>query len=106
MRLSPLSKSGCLALAILLAASCNTAPQHAKPRIALVMKSLANEFFKTMQDGATAHREAHAAEYELIANGIKDELDVARQVEIVEQMIATQGKGIVIGPADSQALLY
>jgi ribose transport system substrate-binding protein len=33
------------------------------------MKSLANEFFKTMQDGATAHQQAHAAEYDLIANG-------------------------------------
>jgi ribose transport system substrate-binding protein len=69
------------------------------------MKSLANEFFKTMQDGATAHRQAHEAEYELIANGIKDELDVARQVEIVEQMIAQQVQAIVIAPADSKALV-
>jgi ribose transport system substrate-binding protein len=105
MKLSSLLKPGCLALAILLLASCNTAPQSAKPRIALVMKSLANEFFKTMQDGATAHQQAHAAEYELIANGIKDELDVARQVEIVEQMIARQVQAIVIAPADSKALV-
>src|SRR6266542_345455 len=106
MKLSPLFKPGCLALvAILLQASCNTAPQPAKPRIALVMKSLANEFFKTMQDGATAHRQAHAPEYELIANGIKDELDVARQVEIVEQMIAQQVQAIVIAPADYKALV-
>jgi len=105
MKLSPLLKPGRLALAILLLASCNTAPQPAKPRIALVMKSLANEFFKTMQDGATAHQQAHAAEYELISNGIKDELDVARQVEIVEQMIARQVQAIVIAPADSKALV-
>jgi ribose transport system substrate-binding protein len=105
MKLSPLLKPGCLALAILLLASCNAAPQSAKPRVALVMKSLANEFFKTMQDGATAHQQAHAAEYELIANGIKDELDVARQVEIVEQMIARQVQAIVIAPADSKALV-
>ena len=98
-------KTGCLALAILLLASCNTAPQPAKPRIALVMKSLANEFFKTMQDGATAHQQAHAAEYELIANGAKDELDLSRQVEIVEQMIAQQVQAIVIAPADSKALV-
>lgn len=98
-------KIGCLALAILLLASCNTAPQPAKPRIALVMKSLANEFFKTMQDGAMAHQQAHAAEYELIANGTKDELDLSRQVEIVEQMIAQQVQAIVIAPADSKALV-
>jgi ribose transport system substrate-binding protein len=69
------------------------------------MKSLANEFFKTMQDGATAHQQAHAAEYELIANGTKDELDLSRQVEIVEQMIAQQVQAIVIAPADSKALV-
>ena len=28
------------------------------------------------------------ADYELVATGIKDEQDVARQIEIVEQMIA------------------
>src|SRR5262245_25872554 len=99
MKLSPLLKPGCLALAILLPANCNTASQPVNPLIALVMTSLANEFFKTMQDGATAHQQAHAAEYELIANGIKDELDVARQVEIVEQMIARQVEAIVIAPA-------
>ena len=26
-----------------------------KPRVALIMKSLANEFFKTMEEGARAH---------------------------------------------------
>jgi ribose transport system substrate-binding protein len=105
MKPPPFLKTGCLALAVLLLASCNTAPQPAKPRIALVMKSLANEFFKTMQDGATAHQQEHAAEYELIANGTKDELDVSRQVEIVEQMIAQQVQAIVIAPADSKALV-
>lgn len=89
----------------LLMASCTASNQSAKPRVALVMKSLANEFFKTMQDGAAAHQQAHAADYELIANGIKDELDVARQVELVEQMIAQQVQAIVIAPADSRALI-
>ncbi len=86
-------------------AGCRPQTQTDKPRIALVMKSLANEFFKTMQDGATAHQQAHAADYELIAGGIKDELDVTRQVELVEQMIAQQVNAIVIAPADSKALV-
>lgn len=86
-------------------AGCRPQTQTDKPRIALVMKSLANEFFKTMQDGATAHQKAHAADYELIAGGIKDELDVTRQVELVEQMIAQQVNAIVIAPADSKALV-
>jgi ribose transport system substrate-binding protein len=81
------------------------ATQSHKPRIALVMKSLSNEFFKTMADGADAHQKAHAGEYDLIVNGIKDELDVNKQVELVEQMIAQGVDAIVIAPADSKALV-
>ena len=44
----------------------------AKPRVALVMKSLANEFFQTMQDGAKADQKARASQYTLISNGIKE----------------------------------
>lgn len=77
---------------------------ESKPKIALVMKSLANEFFLTMENGARAHQKAHASEYELLANGIKDELDVARQIDLVEQMIAQRVHAIVIAPADSKAL--
>lgn len=77
----------------------------AAPRVALIMKSLANEFFKTMEDGARAHQKAHASEYKLIPNGIKDEQDVTRQIAIVEQMIAQEVDAIVIAPADSKALV-
>ncbi|HEY8549852.1 MAG TPA: sugar ABC transporter substrate-binding protein [Vicinamibacterales bacterium] len=70
-----------------------------------MMKSLANEFFQTMEEGARKHQEAHAGEYRLIANGIKDELDVSRQVDLVEQMIAQRVQAIVLAPADSKALV-
>ena len=76
-----------------------------KVRVALVMKSLANEFFKTMEDGARAHWAEHADTYELECNGIKDEQDVNRQIEIVNQMIARKVDAIVIAPADSKALI-
>jgi ribose transport system substrate-binding protein len=69
------------------------------------MKSLANEFFKTMEDGARRHQSAHADAYDLVATGIKDEQDVARQIEIVEQMIARNVQAIVLAPADSRALV-
>ena len=75
-----------------------------KPRIALVMKSLANEFFLTMEEGAKEHQKAHADRYELFADGIKDELDVNRQIQLVEQMMARRVNAIVIAPADSKAL--
>jgi len=86
--------------------ACGEAPRAGgKPRIALVMKSLANEFFLTMENGARAHQKARAGEYELLANGIKDETDVLKQVEIVEQMIARKVAAIVLAPADSKALV-
>ncbi len=78
--------------------------EDTKPRIALVMKSLANEFFSTMAEGAKRHQQANAEEYELIVNGIKDERDLARQVSLVEDMMAQGVQAIIIAPADSKAL--
>ena len=76
-----------------------------KVRIALVMKSLANEFFSTMADGASIHALENPETYELIVNGIPDETDLSAQVSLVEQMIAQDVDAIVIAPADSQALV-
>ena len=89
---------------LLLAGSCARA-DRSRPLLALVMKSLANEFFQTMAGGAQAHQAAHAADYDLLVNGIKDEQDVSRQVDIVEDMIARRVDAIVIAPADSKALV-
>jgi len=86
-------------------AAPGSADAAAKPRVALIMKSLANEFFLTMENGAKAHQKTHASEYELLTNGIKDELDVSRQIDLVEQMIAQKVDAIVIAPADSKALI-
>jgi ribose transport system substrate-binding protein len=76
-----------------------------RPEIALVMKSLANEFFKTMADGAQAHQAARSADYALIVNGIRNETDLGQQVNLVEQMVARGVDAIVIAPADSKALI-
>lgn len=93
------------ACAALLAPTVALAADAAPPRIALVMKSLANEFFQTMQDGAKADQKTRASEYSLIANGIKDETDTAAQIKIVQQMVAQKVNAIVIAPADSKALV-
>jgi ribose transport system substrate-binding protein len=77
-----------------------------KPVVALIMKSLANEFFKTMEEGAKAHHEQHQNEYDLKAIGIKDETDVTQQIAYVELMIAQKVDAIVIAPADSKALVH
>jgi ribose transport system substrate-binding protein len=76
-----------------------------KPRIALIMKSLANEFFTTMARGAEEHQKANVDSYDLLVNGIKDERDLGRQVSLVEEMVASGVDAIVIAPADSKALV-
>jgi ribose transport system substrate-binding protein len=109
MRHSKHLRSSFIGLSCLLAATAFLAGCQERsadqPRVALIMKSLANEFFLTMENGARAHQKAHAAQYELLANGIKDELDVAKQIDLVEQMIAQRVNAIVIAPADSKALV-
>jgi len=93
----------CLVVFLSLPGSCRRKAD--KPRIALVMKSLANEFFKTMEEGARAHHREHSDEYDLTVVGIKDETDVAKQIDFVELAIAQGADAIVIAPADSKALV-
>lgn len=76
-----------------------------RPKVALVMKSLANEFFLTMEDGAKTYQKEHPGDFDLISNGIKDESDTGSQIRIVEQMIVSRVNALVIAPADSKALI-
>ncbi|MGC5700474.1 sugar ABC transporter substrate-binding protein [Pseudomonas sp. NFXW11] len=100
-----------LAVAVLAAASAALPLSSAladtaqKPKVALVMKSLANEFFLTMEDGAKAYQKEHSADFDLVSNGIKDETDTANQIRIVEQMIVSKVNALVIAPADSKAMV-
>jgi ribose transport system substrate-binding protein len=100
--------------AALFVAGCGTEREPARgtrrgatepPSIALIMKSLANEFFVTMAEGAKAHHAANAGTYTLLVNGIRNESDLAQQVALVEQMMAQGVDAIVIAPADSRALV-
>ena len=76
-----------------------------KPKIALIMKSLANEFFVKMAEGAREHNAANAETYDLIVNGIRNETDLSGQAALVDQMVAAGVDAIVIAPADSKALI-
>lgn len=82
----------------------NEDAESRKPKVALIMKSLANEFFSTMAEGATTHQKSEG-NYDLVVNGIKDESDISRQVALVQEMVASGVDAIVIAPADSQALI-
>ena len=76
-----------------------------KPKVALVTKSLANEFHQNLLNGAVADQKARSGEYDLIANGIKNEGDTAGQIQLVEQMIVDKVDALVLAPADSKALI-
>lgn len=76
-----------------------------RPTVALIVKSLANEFFITMADGARQHQSQSEGAYDLIVNGIKNEVDLAQQVALIDQMIASGVDAIVVAPADSKAVV-
>lgn len=86
-------------------ASRAPAAETAKPRVALVMKSLANEFFLTMEKGARDYQATHAGDFELLPSGTKNETDVSQQINLVEQAIGQHVDALVIAPADSKALI-
>jgi len=102
---SSLAKSLALLAVVALCPAPGAFASQAKPKVALVMKSLANEFFLTMEDGAKAHQKKNAGDFDLIANGIKDETDTAAQIKIIQQMIAEKVDALVLAPADSKALV-
>ena len=57
-----------------------TAQLGHKPKVGLVMKSLANEFFQQMQAGAEAYAAENTDIFDFQAVGMKDERDFAAQV--------------------------
>ncbi|EEQ92787.1 sugar ABC transporter substrate-binding protein [Brucella intermedia] len=76
-----------------------------KPKVGLVMKSLANEFFKQMQAGAEDYAAKNTDKFSFAAVGMKDERDFAAQVDAVENFVTQQFNVIVLAPADSKAMV-
>jgi ribose transport system substrate-binding protein len=76
-----------------------------KPKVGLVMKSLANEFFQQMQAGAEAFAAENTDLFDFKAVGMQNETDFAAQQEAVENFITEQYDVIVIAPADSAAMV-
>lgn len=75
-----------------------------RPVVGLVMKSLANEFFKTMEEGAQRFAEEDGT-FELIAVGMNSETDIDTQVAAMENFIAQQVDVVVVAPADSVGMV-
>jgi ribose transport system substrate-binding protein len=81
-------------------------PAHAadKPVVGLVMKSLANEFFKTMEEGARKFA-AEDGTFELIPVGMNSETDIDTQVAAMENFVVKKVDLIVVAPADSVGMV-
>jgi ribose transport system substrate-binding protein len=96
----------CLLGAILMlgGAGAGLAQQSKKPVIGLVMKSLANEFFKDMEEGAVKHVQERG-DLTLLPVGMHSETDIDTQISAIENFITQKVDAIVVAPADSRALV-
>jgi ribose transport system substrate-binding protein len=75
-----------------------------KPVVGLVMKSLANEYFKTMEEGARAFA-AKDGTFELVPVGMNSETDIDTQINAMDNFVAKSVNLIVIAPADSVGMV-
>ena len=97
--------AGAAGSAAVLAVGLTPAFAAEKPKVGLVMKSLANEFFKQMTAGADKYAAANADKFEFKAVGMKDERDFAAQVDAIENFVTQKFDVIVVAPADSKAMV-
>jgi len=96
----------CCALAASVA--CNrTAPpkegETAKPTVALVLKTLNSPFFIEMQRGAQA--EADRQGITLVVQAAEREVDVDKQMQIIENLIQTKVGALAITPSGSKEIV-
>lgn len=88
-------------------AACSAPPPPptgpAKPRVALVLKTLNSPFFIEMQTGAQAA--ADRLGLELVVQAAEREVDVEKQMQIVENLIQTGIKALLITPSGSREVI-
>ena len=89
--------------AIGLASACNRAPASrpdGRLRVALVLKTLNSPFFIEMQRGA--EEAARRLDVDLVVQAAEREVDVERQMQIVENLIQTRVSALALTPAGSR----
>lgn len=75
-----------------------------KPTVGLVMKSLGNQYFQAMQEGAKEFADEDGS-FELKTVGTQSETDITGQVEAVNNLVTQGVDALVVAPADSRALV-
>ena len=95
-----------LAVVALTAAACNrgdsTASNGGAPRIAFVMKTLNHPFFLDMQRGA--EEAASSAGLQLVVQAAEREIDVEKQVQIIENLLQTGIRALIVTPSGSREI--
>jgi ribose transport system substrate-binding protein len=97
-----------LALALVMlgvATACNrgdSASTTAAPRVAFVMKTLNHPFFLDMQRGA--QEAADRAGVQLIVQAAEREIDVEKQMQIIENLLQTGVKALIVTPSGSREI--
>ena len=86
--------------------SCNRNQDQSKtgaPRVALVLKTLNNPFFNDMQKGA--EEAAQRLGIQLIVQAAEREVDVEKQMQIIENLIQAQVDALCITPSGSKEII-
>ena len=89
-----------LACALILLAACQRSNQRV---IAVIPKATSHLFWIAVENGARAA--ALDSKVEMLWNGPPSETDYARQIQIVDSMIARRVDGIVVAATERQALV-
>jgi ribose transport system substrate-binding protein len=94
-----------LPFSFFLAPGCNRgAPaSDAKPRVALVLKTLNNPFFIDMQRGA--EEAARRLDIDLVVQAAERETDVEKQMQIIENLIQARVGALAITPSGSREVV-
>jgi ribose transport system substrate-binding protein len=104
-------RSVVLAVTLVAAAACNRGggsqqqqqAASAAPRVALVLKTLNSPFFIDMQRGAV--EAARKNGIDLVVQAAEREVDVDKQMQIIENLIQTGVKALVITPSGSKEIV-
>ncbi len=94
---------GLAALLALGACQRGAPPATAKPRVALVLKTLNSPFFIDMQKGATAAAEKQGLD--LVVQAAEREVDVDKQMQIIENLVQTGVKALLVTPSGSREVV-
>ena len=90
---------------LVLVAACNRGTStgtSGAPRVAFVMKTLNHPFFLDMQRGA--QDAAGAAKVEVVVQAAEREIDVEKQVQIIENLLQTGIRALIVTPSGSREI--